>query len=155
MWIRIQKGKMFNYKQKKCKEIGNNCKLIQICKVNLHKLYCFLLRFEQSIMFFQLKNSLVNVNFFQFLSWSGFAFKKQLDPDPHREKIAVSGSAKNEFGTTALVESLVYHVFSRLVVAFLKNVQCTAVSTSLDLSTILILHLKKGTLTSGVKKCFS
>ena len=36
--------KYFQKKQKKCKEIGNNCKFVKILsKVNLHKLYCFLL----------------------------------------------------------------------------------------------------------------
>ena len=35
---------IFSKKQKKCKEIGNNCKFVKILsKVNLHKLYCFLL----------------------------------------------------------------------------------------------------------------
>ena len=37
-----------------------------------------------------------------FKAGSGSAFLKQLDPDPHSEKTAGSGSAKNECGNTAL-----------------------------------------------------
>ena len=63
-------GKKIQIKTEKCKEIGNNCKFIQFLKVNLHKVHCFLLYFEQSFMFFTTKLQL----FTNFL---------KLDPDPH------------------------------------------------------------------------
>ena len=62
-------------KQKKCKEIGNNCKFTLFLKVNLHKLHFFLL-LSYLFCFLQLKETLHKVFFF---------FK--LDPDPQTEKL--------------------------------------------------------------------
>ena len=68
-------------------EIGKNCKLIQFFKINLHKAHRFLL-LRIFFMFLQLKKILHKGYIFQiFKAGSGSAFLKQLDPDPHSEKL--------------------------------------------------------------------
>ena len=61
------KGKGIFFYKKKCKEIRTyNCKLIQIFKLNLHQLYCFLL-LSNLLCFFQLKKTRHRVIFTIFL----------------------------------------------------------------------------------------
>ena len=55
-----RREKLLTIKMKKSKEICKNCKIIQLFKVNLHKLpvHCILfLTFEQSLMFFTNKEN--------------------------------------------------------------------------------------------------
>ena len=72
--IQDQEGKNWN---KKCKEIGNNCKFIQF-KVNLHKLHCFFLLGNR--LFFTTKEK-SSLGYFEQI------FFLKLDPDPHSEKL--------------------------------------------------------------------
>ena len=109
-WIRIRMlnadpdpgGKTCQIKTEKMQEnrYGNNCKIIKIYKVNFHNLHCFLL-LGNLFCILQRQKTLHKVIFF--LAGSGSAFFRQLDLDPHSEKTAGSGSAKNEWRSTALI----------------------------------------------------
>ena len=68
--------KIFQIITEKCKEIGNSCKFIQFLRVNLHKLYCFLLL--SNLMCFTTKKTHHRVIFTNF---------SKLDPDPQSEKL--------------------------------------------------------------------
>ena len=66
--IQIQEGNFF-----KCKKIGKNCKFIQIFKVNLYNIHCFV-HFSNLLYILQLKKTLHEVIFTNLF---------ELDPDPH------------------------------------------------------------------------
>ena len=60
--------KIFQIITEKCKEIGNSCKFIQFLKVNLHKLYCFLL-LSNLLCVLQLKKLIIGLFLQIFQSW--------------------------------------------------------------------------------------
>ena len=78
------------YNRRKSKEIDNHYNLVKHFKVNLDRLHVFFIdTFEQSFLcFFQLLNTSIHTAIF----YKGF--------------IAVSGSAKNECGSPALMVSI-------------------------------------------------
>ena len=91
-------------KLKECKEIGNNCNFIKICKVNFDQLHGFLL-LSNLVCLYQLQKTVCKIIFYKFVkagSGPGSALKNSSWIQIPIEKKAGSVSTKIECGSTAL-----------------------------------------------------